>query len=179
MKLRPRLEPCVRDARVGRREFSHFFINLRCRRVGHRITDSGGELTDDLPVSSCLPRWRYDRPRELYAALGIGVGSIALSIGRRRQHDLGKLGRFGEKNILHNQEFEILKRFYYVSDVGIGEHGIFTHDVHRFDLSFAGRGQHLCHRQSRIIGELDIPRFLEFSVGVGIGNLLVAGVVFW
>ena len=123
------------------------------------------------------PGGTHDRLRELHAALGIGVGPVALGVGRRRQHDMGKLRRFGEKNVLHNEEFKLPKRLHHVRDVGIGEHGVLAHDVQRLDLSLEGRGEHLRHRQAGRVGEFNVPRFLELGADVGVGDLLVAGIV--
>ena len=65
---------------------------LAQRIEGQRAADSAGESAHNLPILARLSGRKYRTPRQLHAALGIGVAAILLSIGGARKDDIGATG---------------------------------------------------------------------------------------
>ena len=74
--------------------------------------------------------------RELDPPLGVDERARLLGEARAGQHDVGVARRFGEEEILHGQELELLEPAFSVGDVRIGDDRVLAHDVHGPDAAF-------------------------------------------
>ncbi len=63
----------------------------------------------------------------------------------------------------------------HVVGVGVGEHRVFAHDVHRLDLAVDDRVEHLRDAQPRPVAELRPPRLLEDGHVLRLGDRPVVG----
>ena len=112
---------------------------------------------------------------ELHHAISIGHGSAFLRPRGRRQNDISQIGRFRQKNVLHDQPVKICQRCARVIQIGVGHGRVLAHDVHTANFALACRVDDLDHSQSGHVIELSIPQFFEFGVSLRVVNALVIG----
>ena len=104
----------------------------------------------------------YGLLRELYPSLRIGVGSFPLGKRRGGKHHIRPRRGFGEEDILDHQKFETGEGMLDMRSVRIAHHGIFSHDVEGFDISFPGSRHHIRDRQADFVVEsLNAPGLFE------------------
>ncbi|KAF5042192.1 hypothetical protein DSECCO2_515170 [anaerobic digester metagenome] len=143
------------------------------------ITHFAPEFADDLPVFLRLP-WRVlGLLPALDTPLGVRLGAVLLGVAGGGEHHVGEVARLGQEDVLDDQELEVLEPFLDVVEVGVGEHRVLAHDVHRFE--FAGFvGEDVDHLGDGVadsaLGKLvDAPHLLHLLLRRLVGDLLVAG----
>ncbi|MNB76748.1 hypothetical protein D3C75_234190 [compost metagenome] len=99
--------------------------------VAHRVAHPRRDLADDLPVRFQIPL-RLNRFKEaLETTVGSGVNPFVLTPGGGRQDHIGSGGRFGHKDILHDDQLQGFKRLTHGRQFRIRLERIFPHDVRR------------------------------------------------
>ena len=110
---------------------------------------------------------------KLYHAISIGDGAGFFRPGGRRQHHIGKVGGFGQENILHHQHLELGQTAACMVGVRIGHRRVFTHHVHALDLAVVSGIHDFNHGETGLGIELGVPEFLETRMCLGIIDALV------
>ena len=165
------------DAAVGGRERGHLVHDLGGGQLRLRVSHAVHDLGEDVGVQARALRPLHRAAHALDAALGVGERALLLGVAATRQHDVGKLGRLGEEQVLHHEEIERRERLEHMAGVGIGAHGVLAEQVEALDAARQHRREALGRLGARPIGQLHTPRLLELGAHGGIPHLLIAGVV--
>ena len=138
------------------------------------------QQADDLPIRLRFSQ-RLDRlAHSLNAPVGSCEGAIPLDERSPRQDDMSQLGRLGEEDVLYHEEVQLFQAVADVVYIGVGEHGVFSHDVEGARAAFAGPIYHVSHRHPQLVGEiLHPPGRLELGFRLRRCHLLVAGIDVW
>ena len=75
-------------------------------------------------------------------ALGVGKGAVLLQEGGAGQHHIRKGRGFGDKQVLYHHK-GLFQRLRHMADIGVGNHGVFAHDVQELHLVLQNRGDGL------------------------------------
>ena len=168
-------EISVVERLVGARESGELVEDGLGRVVAHGVAHARRDLADDLPIRPGLAGSLENRTPDLYAAIRVGVAAELLQVRAGRQDDVGELGRFGEEDVLDDQEVEVGERLADLVDVGIGEKRILAHDVHALDVTRESSPGDLDHGEALGWRQLALPGGLEASADLGILDGLVVG----
>ncbi|KAF5033860.1 hypothetical protein DSECCO2_602250 [anaerobic digester metagenome] len=138
------------------------------------------ELADDPPVFLRFAGCLLCLLPALDTPLGVRLGAVLLGVADGGQNDVGEFARLGHEDVLHDQELEVPEGLLDVVEVGIGEHRVLAHDVHRLDLTGLV-GEDVDHLGDGVadpaLGNiLDAPHLHHLLPGRLVGDLLVAGV---
>src|SRR3990172_5150868 len=99
------------------------------------------------PCALPLPRGLPPLPDPLTPPLCIGEGPVLFGEARRRQNDMGQLGRLSQENVLDHQEVKAAQDGFGLGHVRLAQEGVFSHEIETTDrpspLSAKDLGQ--CH----------------------------------
>ena len=70
---------------------------------------------------------------KLHTAVGVREATRLLEGRCRGQDHIGELGRFGEKDVLHDQKLEVAEPLAHLVGVGVTEERVLSQDVHPAD----------------------------------------------
>ena len=164
---------------VGGRDRGDLVEDLLRALVGELllIAHPGAEFADDLPVRLCLTRGILCFLPALDSPLGVRLGAVLLGVAGCREHHVGELGGLGQEDVLHDQELEVPEPLLDMLDVGVGEHRVLAHDVHRPDLTGV-IGEDVHHLGDGIADPglrdiVDPPGLHHLLPGFFVGDLLV------
>ena len=93
------------------------------------------------------------------------------------KHHIGQLGRFGHENVLNHQKIEMLKAFFGMVEIRVGDQRIFADDVQRFELRRHGPWAPSRSPSGPIWSgqAVHAPGFFHFLAHGRVGHRLVAG----
>ena len=145
------------------------------RGVGHGIAHPCGDAGDDLPVRLCLAGRRNGLSDPLDPSFRVGEGAVLFRKAGGGEDHVGQLRRFRQEDVLDDEKIEVLQGRLDMGEIGIGQHGVFTHDIEGLDLSLVG-GVHDFHDGFPRFGrERRIPGLFEFRPRLVVGDRLVGG----
>ena len=173
------LEAFPGDAGDAGHRMAHFVEDFADMAVLPVQTELAGDLLDDPQVLLGLAGGGDCLAPHLYRAVGIGEGAVLFRKGAGWQDDVGKIGRFGEENVLHHQMLERRQCFPRMVGVGVGHRRVFAHHVHAANSAGLDRMHHFDDGQTgrcveRTCGQM--PGLLEAPAHFVIDDFLVVGV---
>src|SRR5579863_6803350 len=118
---------------------SDFAVHIGCIEVGHRLAKAREELGKYLPVRPTLAKRLNGWLEGLYASLDIGEGPFLLDKGASGQENIGVTGCFGEEEILHNKEADLVQRGIGLGCVREVFRRVAAHHVERLHLASESR----------------------------------------
>ena len=174
------LQPLPGNTADARHGMSHLIEHSRHRLLSRAIRPREAKLArdidDDLQILARLARRIECLASQLHISIGVGKGAGFLGKRGGRQNDVGKIGGFGQENILHHQHVELRQRLTCMIRIGIAHRGILAHDVHAFDIAGEDVFDDLDYRQAGLIVELvdrHVPGFREALDGLGVIDALI------
>ena len=143
--------------------------------VVHRVSHPGGDLADDLPVGFQVPL-RLNRLKEaLEAAVRCGIDPFMLAPGGGRQDDVRRGGGLGHKDILHDDQLQLLEGLTHGGEFGVGLQRIFAHNVRGAHFAVGHAVRQLADAVAGMLRQaVNAPGFGEFLAVFRELNVLIA-----
>ena len=161
---------------VGGGDHTHFVENFLNAVVVGGVAQAGHHLAENLPVLLALALDGNGLPQQLDTALGVGKGAVLLQEGGAGQHHIRQGRGFGDKQVLHHHK-GLFQGVGHMAAIGVGNHGVFAHDVQELHLVRKNRGDGLGDGIALLAAELYTPGLFKFLLDSGVEYLLIAGVV--
>ena len=94
-----------------------------------------GQFHFDPPIRACLARWRDCWSAQLHLPVGIGDRAALFRKGGGGQDDIGIIGRFGDKNILHHQMLQLGQSIPRMGHIRIRHGGVLAQHIHAANIA--------------------------------------------
>jgi hypothetical protein len=127
-----------------------------------------GDVLNDSPVRPGPLEGLEHLVQPLDPPFGAREGPLLLHAWRRWQHDVGKSGRAAEKDVLHDEELQLLERRAHVIRVRVDDAHLLADQVHRLELALVNAVHHLVVVQTLGRRQGDAPRRFETGANVRI-----------
>ena len=160
------LEPLVAHAGEERRQRRDLVHHLRRMLIVPAGAEMVGDVLNDSPVRPRTLERLEHLVEPLDPPLGAREGPFLLQARRRRQHDVGKLARVAEEDVLHDEEVELLEGGAHVVRVRVDDAHLLADEVHRLELALVDGVHHLVIVQALGRGQRDAPRRLRNGRGL-------------
>ena len=145
----------------------------------HGTAHSVRQVPDDLPVLTGVTG-RGDRSADpTDPAVAVDEATPLLGKGRSRENHVGQGRGFGGEDILDDEEIQLLQSLAGVVEIGVGEHGIFPHDIHPPHPAGVGGLNDLHRGQPHLVAEVRIgyvPDSGHLAAVGGVAHGNVAGI---
>ena len=171
------LKAVIAQAGIGGSHLGDFIEHLGCGTEAVAVAQGSHNVGEDLKVSMAVANGLDGLADALYAALGIGEGTVLLCEGGTGKNYVRKGSGLGEEYILNNQEFALLQRLFNVSLIGIRHHGILAHDIQAANLAFFNGVHYFGYGEAGLGGQLYAPCLFKLFANLILEYLLVCGIV--
>ena len=160
---------------VRRRHSGHFGKDFLGSMEGVLIAQRGHHVGENLKVRLAFAQTRNGLADPLDPAFGVGEGAILFGEGAAGQDYICQCGGFRQENVLDHQEFAVFQGVFHMVQVGIGHHGILTHDIQApYAASFHGVHD-FSNGQAGFTGEGNTPGLFKLFPGSVVEDLLIGG----